>query len=175
MTAAWDQQDQSKQSWSRNWHDDPYQYAQMPDRPLPLETQFSGVAHMTDGKFQGKYVQFNAVPNSGETDQWIVSEPLVHEIAPCCIMATPRKLVLTAPPNDRHIPVYAQEPSLLSRQEHVQQACTSHVTMYQYPNSNIMPNQEFPQPHITSTPGQIPYCHQSQQQLPPAIKRQCTE
>ena len=30
-----------------------------------------------------------------------------------------------------------------------------------------MPYQECPQPHITSTPGQIPYLHQTQQQLLP--------
>ena len=29
-----------------------------------------------------------------------------------------------------------------------------------------MPSQECPQPHITLTPGQIPYLHQMQQQLP---------
>ena len=39
---------------------------------LPLETQFSGIANMTNGEVQGKYVQFNVVPNSGKTDQWIV-------------------------------------------------------------------------------------------------------
>ena len=60
---------------------------------------------MTNGEFHGKYVQFNAVPNSGKTDQWIVSEPLVHEIAPYHIMATPQETGLTAPPNERHIPL----------------------------------------------------------------------
>ena len=77
---------------------------------------------MTNGNFKDKYVQLNVVPNSGKTDQQIVSEPLVHEIA----MATPHETGLTAPPNERHIPVYAQEPS--------------HVTTYQYPSSDVMPN-----------------------------------
>ena len=117
--------------------------------------------------FQGKYIQFNIVSNSGRTDQWIVSELLVHEIAPCYIMATPQETGLTAPPNVRYIPVYAQESSPLSRQEHAQQACTSHTSRYQNPNLGIMPNQEFPQPYITSTPGQRPYLHQTQQQPPP--------
>ena len=71
---------------------------------------------------------------------------------------------MTASSNERHIAIYAQEPSLLSRQEHVQQAYTSHVSRYQYMNSSVMSNQECPQPHITSTPGQIPYLHQTQQQ-----------
>ena len=84
-------------------------------------------------------------------------------------MATPQETCLTAPLNERHILVYAQEPSPLSRQECAQQACTSHATKYQYPNSSVMPNQECPQPHITSFHGQIPYLHQTQQQLPPCI------
>ena len=71
--------------------------------------------------------------------------------------------------------MYAQKSLQLSRQECAQQACTLHVIVYQYPNSSVMPNQECPQPPIISTPGQIPYLHQTQQQLPPAIKRQCTE
>ena len=101
---------------------------------------------------------------------WIVSQPLVHEIAPHYITTTPQETGLTAPPNERHIPVYAQEPSPLSRQKHAQQAYTSHATTYQYLNSSVMPNQECPQPHITFTPGQIPYLHQTQQQpLPSAI------
>ena len=48
---------------------------------------------MTYGEFKGKYIQFNIVPNSGKTDQWIVSKPLVHEIAPCHITATPWETV----------------------------------------------------------------------------------
>ena len=87
---------------------------------------------MKNREFQGKYVLFNVVPSSVKTDQWIVSEPLVHEIAPCHIMAIHQKTGLTAPLKERHIPVYAQELSLLSRQECAQQACTSHVTTYQY-------------------------------------------
>ena len=70
---------------------------------------------MSDGEFQGKYIQFNAGPNCGKTDQQIVSKPLVHEIAPHHITTTPQVIGLTAPPNERHIPVYAQELSLLSR------------------------------------------------------------
>ena len=175
MTAGWDHQDQFKWSWSRSRADDPCQYNQMYDQPLPLETCFSGVPNMTNGEFQGKFIQFNVVPNFGNTDQWIVSEPMVHEIAPCHIMATPQETGLTAPSHERHIPVHAQEPSPCSRQEHAQQACTSHATTYQYPNSSIMPSQECPNPHITSNPGQIPYLHQTQQQLPPAIERQCIE
>ena len=38
MTAGWAQQDQLKWSWSRNRADEPYQYGQMSDQPLPLET-----------------------------------------------------------------------------------------------------------------------------------------
>ena len=76
-------------------------------------------------------------------------------------MTTPQETGLTAPLNERHIPVYVQQPSLLSRQEHAQQAYTSHMTTYQYLNSSVMPNQECPQPHITSTPGKIPYLHQT--------------
>ena len=53
---------------------------------------------MTNGEFQGKYVQFNGVPNSGKTDRWIVSEPLVHEIVPCHIRATPYETGLITPP-----------------------------------------------------------------------------
>ena len=99
---------------------------------------------MTNGEFQGKYVQFNIAPNSGKSDQWIVSEPLVHEIASHHIMATPHETGLTAPLNERHIPLNAQEPSLLSRQRHAQQTYTSYVTTYQYPNSSVTPNQECP-------------------------------
>ena len=40
----------------------------------------------------------NVIPNSGKTDQCIVSKPLVHEIAPHHIMATPHETGLTAPP-----------------------------------------------------------------------------
>ena len=81
-------------------------------------------------------------------------------------MATPKKTGLTAPSNEMHIPVYVQEPTPLSRQEHAQ-----HATTYQYPNSSLKPNQECPQPHITSTPCQLPYLHQTQQQLPPSIQK----
>ena len=131
---------------------------------------------MSNGEFLGKYVQFDVVPNCcPKTDQWIVSEPLVNEIVTHHLMATPLENFLTASPNERHIPVYVQEPSPLSRQEHAPQAYTSHTTMYQYLNSSVIPNQEFPKPHITSTPGQIPYLHKTQQNLPPAIERQCTE
>ena len=96
----------------------------------------------------------------------MVSKPLVHKIVPPHITTTPHETDLTAPPNERHIPVYSQKPSLFSRQKHAQQAYTSHAPIYQYPSSNVMPNQECPQPHITSTPGQIPYLHQMQQQPP---------
>ena len=132
--------------------------------PLSLEAQFSGVANMSNGEFQEKYVHFYIVPNSGKTVQWIVSKPLVHKIAPHYIMTTPHETGLTAPPNERHIPVYSQELSLLSRQEHTQHSYNSHVNPYQYPSSSVMPNQECPQPHITSTPGQTPYLQQIQQQ-----------
>ena len=96
------------------------------------------------------------VPNPGKTDQHIVSKPLVHNIAPHHRMTTPHETGLTAPPNERHIPVYSQEPSLLSRQQHAQKVYTSHKTTYQYLSSDVMTNQECPQPHITSTPNQIP-------------------
>ena len=69
MTTGWVQEDQFKWSWSRSRVDDPYQYDQMSYQPLPLEIQFSGIANMTNGKFQGKYIQFNVVPNPGERDQ----------------------------------------------------------------------------------------------------------
>ena len=134
--------------------------------PHPRNT-FSGIANMMNGEFQGKYVQFNIVPSSGKTDQEIVGVTLAHEIAPCYVMSTPQETGLTAPLNERHIPLYAQEPSPLSRQGCAQQAYTSHVTTYQYQNSNVIPNQEYLQPHITSTPGQIPYLHQVQQQCLP--------
>ena len=52
MTAGWAQPDQPKWSWSRNRADEPYQYYQMSDLPLPLETQFSGVANMSNGESQ---------------------------------------------------------------------------------------------------------------------------
>ena len=77
---------------------------------------------MSNGEFQGKYVHYKVVPNSGETDQQMVSKLLVPEIAPHNITITPHATGLTAPLNERHIPVYSQEPSPLSRQEHVQQA-----------------------------------------------------
>ena len=48
---------------------------------------------MTNGEFHGKYVQVNVVPNSGKTDQQIVGELLVHEIAPHHIRATPQEHV----------------------------------------------------------------------------------
>ena len=99
---------------------------------------------MANGKFQGKYVHFNVIPNSGKTDQHIVSEQLVHKIAPHHIMTSPHETGLTAPPNERHIPVYSQEPSPLSRQEHAQQAYTSHKNTYKYPNSGVMTYQECP-------------------------------
>ena len=68
MMAGWVQQDQLKWSWSRSRADDPCKYDQMSDQPPPLETKFSGIVYMTDGEFQGKYVQFNVVPHSGKTD-----------------------------------------------------------------------------------------------------------
>ena len=85
------------------------------------------------------------------------------------INATPQETGLTAPLSEMHIPVYTQEPSLLSRQGCAQQAYTSQMTTYQHQNSNVISNQECSQPHITSTPGQIPCLHQAQQQLPPSI------
>ena len=96
----------------------------------------------------------------------MVSEPLVQKIAPFHIMTIPHGTGLTAPPNGRHIQVYLQEPSPLSRQECAQQAYTSHTPTYQYPSSNVIPDKECPQPYITSYPGQIPYLHQMQQQPP---------
>ena len=78
---------------------------------------------------------------------------MVREIATCQIMVILQETGLTVPPNERHIPAYAQDPSPLSRQECAPQAYTSHVTTYQYLNSSDIPNQEHPQPHITSTPG----------------------
>ena len=133
---------------------------------------------MTNGEFQGKCVQFNAVPISGETDEWIVGELLGDQTAPYHLMATPQETGLIAPPNEGHIPLYTQEPSPLSRQgmHHISdETYTSHVTTYQYPKSSVIPNQKCSQPHITSTCGQIPYLHQTQQQFPPAIESQCTE
>ena len=121
-----------------------------------------------NGEFQVKYVQFNTVPSSDKTDQQIVGETLVDEIAPHHVMATPWETGLTAPLSERHIPLYGQEPLSLSRQGCAQLACTSYTTTYQYPNSNVIPNQECPQPHTTSTPGQIPYQYQVQQQLSPS-------
>ena len=117
---------------------------------------------MSNREFHGKCVHFNVIPNSDENDQRIVSEPLVHEIAPCHVTTTTRNTGMTAP----------QEPSPLSRKECAQQAYTSHVTTYQYPNSNVMPGQECFQLHITSTPGHIPYLHQNQ--LQPYLQ-QCKE
>ena len=66
---------------------------------------------MTNGEFQGIYVHFNVASNADKTDQWIVSKSLVHERAPLHLMTTPHETGLTAPPNERHIPVYSQEPS----------------------------------------------------------------
>ena len=119
-----------------------------------------------NGEFQCKYVQFNVVTNAGKTDQQIAGETLVHEIAPHHVVATPQETGLTAPLSERHIPLYAQEPSPLSRQVHAQKAYTSHATAYQYLNLNVISNQECPQPHVTSTHGQIQYWHQAEQQLP---------
>ena len=65
---------------------------------------------MSNGKFQGKYIHFKVVPNSGETDQQMVSKPLVHKIAPHHITTTPHETSLTAPLNERYIPMYSQEP-----------------------------------------------------------------
>ena len=110
---------------------------------------------MSNGGFQGKYVHFNVIPNYGKIDQHIVSKPLVYKIASHQVMTIPHETDLTA----------TQESSPLSRQDHAQQAYTSHATTYQYPNSNVMPGQESPQPYITSTPGQIPYLHQNPLQL----------
>ena len=70
---------------------------------------------MSNGEFQGKCAHFKVVPNSGETNQQMVSKPLVHKIAPFHIMTTSHETGLTAPPNERHIPVYPQELSLLRR------------------------------------------------------------
>ena len=120
MTAGWTQQDQFKWLRTRNRADEPYQHDQMSNWPLPQETQFSGVANMSNGEFQGKCVHFNVILNSGEIDQYIVSEPLVHKIASHHIMAISHDTGLTAPPNERHTPVYPQEPSPHSRQEHTQ-------------------------------------------------------
>ena len=50
-----------------------------------------------DGEFQGKYVQFNVVPNIGKTDWQIAGETLVHEIAHCHVMTTALETGLTAP------------------------------------------------------------------------------
>ena len=89
MTAGRAKHDQFKWSWSISRADEPYTCDQLSDQLLPLETQFSGVAYMANREFQEKYVQFNVALNSGETDQWIISELLVHEIASHHIMATP--------------------------------------------------------------------------------------
>ena len=151
MTAGQTQQDQFKWSRTINRADELYQHDQMSDQPLPKEIQLSGVANMSNEEFQGKYVHFNVIPNS--CDQCIDSKPLVHEIAPCHVTTTLHET-----------PVYPQEPLPFSRQEHAQQAYASHSTTYQYPNSNVIPGQECLQPHIASTPGQIPYLHQNQLQ-----------
>ena len=71
----------------------------MSHQPLPLENQFSGVANISNGEFQGKYVHFNVIPNYGKTDQCIVSKPLVHEIEPHHIMT--HEIDLTGPPNEQ--------------------------------------------------------------------------
>ena len=81
-------------------------------------------------------------------------------------MTTPQETGLIVPPNKMHIPVYPQESSLLSRQDHAQQAYTSCMTTYQYLSSNVIPIQECPKPHITSAPGHILYLHQTEQQPP---------
>ena len=86
-------------------------------------------------------------------------------------MATPQETVLTATLNERQIPLYTQEPSPFSWQGCTQEVYISHMTTYQYTNSNVIPNQECPQPHITYTPGQITYLYQSQQQLPPSNQK----
>ena len=134
-----------------------------------------GIAYVTNRQIQGEYVQFNVVPKSVKTDQWIVSEPLVHEIPSHHIMATPQETGLTSPPNERHIPLYAQEPSPLSRQGCAQQTYTSHGTTYQYPNSSIIPNQE--SPNLILHPLLVRYhiCIKLNSSFPPAIKRQCAE
>ena len=59
-------------------------------------------------------------------------------------MATPQETGWTTSPNERHIPLCAQESLPLSRQGHAQQTYTSHVTMYQYLNSSVIPKQECP-------------------------------
>ena len=51
MSGGWAKQDQLKLSWSKSRTDEPCQYDQMSDQPLPLETQFSGIANMSNGEF----------------------------------------------------------------------------------------------------------------------------
>ena len=107
--------------------------------------------------FQGKYIQLNVVPNSDKTDQQIVSEPLVHEIALGHITAnSPENWFDSTTKCQAYSSVCTRGFYHFSRQEHAQQASTSHVTTYQYLNSSIMPNQECLEPHITSTSSQIP-------------------
>ena len=49
---------------------------------------------MSNGESQKQYAHFNVFPNSGKTDQWIVNEPLVHEIATHQIITTSMELIL---------------------------------------------------------------------------------
>ena len=87
-------------------------------------------------------------------------------------MATPQEMGLTPPLSERHIPLYAQESSMLSRQGDTQQAYTSHVTMYQYPNSNVIPKL----PKLILHPLLVRYhtCIKLNSNFPAEIKRQYT-
>ena len=90
-------------------------------------------------------------------------------------MTTPQETGLTVPLSERHILLFAQEPLPHSRQGCAQQTYTSHVIMYQYPNSCVIPNQECPQPHIHPVLVRYHTCIKLSRSFPPAFKRQCTE
>ena len=62
MTVRETHQDQFEQSRVRNRADKPYQQTKCQTDPLSPETQFSGIANMSNGEFQGKYVHFNVIP-----------------------------------------------------------------------------------------------------------------
>ena len=90
MTAGQAHQDQVEQFRTRNRADEPHLYDHMSDQPLPQETQFSGKANMSNGKFQGKYIHLNVIPKPDEIDQCKVSKPWGHKIAPCQVTNTPQ-------------------------------------------------------------------------------------
>ena len=75
ITAGQAHQDQFEQLRTRIRADEQHLHDHMSNQPLPKETQFSSIASMWNGKFQGKYIHFHVIPKSDEIDQQNLAKP----------------------------------------------------------------------------------------------------